>query len=940
MTQPTEQTSRQSQIPTRRSNGAEGPSALRFCVRCLARWISTGVIMVLTLAAVLQGLVLLLSVLRVELPAPRLVLDLVQRQTQQDGVRVEWEAISVDLTARIHTRNLRLFDSRSGELLLSAEAALVALDLPSLMARKLEVESLRVDDATFYAPSLVASGGVSMPLVSEAQLFISVNEDHYEILLAQGIISGVTVQASGWLNRFDRAAERERPPLFDQLIYAATTFLELRQWSEAFEGALLLVQGEGDSIRFRALSRSVHSPLGRAEMPVLVTRANLAGGEPELQRISIDAQSAQFQTGEAIGRTSLVVEASERLGLAELDSSIPMGTARVWISGSTVRSQTFRGLSGLIQLQDGKLKGDVVGRLDEELVEAQFDMAGETIGVTLDGAFNLPTVLRMSGAPDEAILRWIRTHQPVRLRARLETDSRFVSPTLTFAGESRDLDARGLLADFAGFRGYANRRKVVLEQVDAVRGASKARGSFHQDLETLRWRLLIDGQAYPPQLGSLLGNWWRSIWKDFSFDGPPVLADVDVSGDWRSPDYADFYGAAKVWNGSYNRVGIDTASLRFHGGRGYFELYDLLASRGGETLGGEMAWLYTAPDGSLEHVGFDLMGNMALADLNQAFAVNLDDLIAEWTLQAPPRLALKGNVSAAEGGGWNTEVAAHAVAGAGAWRTITFDDIELKLTYANQATVVDIPHIRPLGGSGRGHVTITPQGDNRLGLAVEFEVEDADLKQSVTALRGLGGDPAGGASDAAANEQMQGRVNFTIYGTAAPEDFVSSLNATGNVSVYNAKLGQIELFGALSQQLSALGIRFSSFPLENLTGAYLVRDGKAIFDDLKIFGPTVNIEADGQLGLAHDFLDFNVRVFLMEGTTPSLMDVFGLILRPFGYALELQLKGSLDAPKWRFTMDPRNLFKQQEQAPQEGLPPPDGAPAQSTARGAATPKKN
>ena len=38
------------------------------------------------------------------------------------------------------------------------------------------------------------------------------------------------------------------------------------------------------------------------------------------------------------------------------------------------------------------------------------------------------------------------------------------------------------------------------------------------------------------------------------------------------------------------------------------------------------------------------------------------------------------------------------------------------------------------------------------------------------------------------------------------------------------------------------------------------------------------------------------------------VNLFSAILSPFGYILELSLKGTLDEPVWRFKIDPRNLF--------------------------------
>ncbi|MES1168367.1 MAG: AsmA-like C-terminal region-containing protein, partial [Oleiharenicola lentus] len=127
---------------------------------------------------------------------------------------------------------------------------------------------------------------------------------------------------------------------------------------------------------------------------------------------------------------------------------------------------------------------------------------------------------------------------------------------------------------------------------------------------------------------------------------------------------------------------------------------------------------------------------------------------------------------------------------------------------------------------------------------------------------------------------------------------VASFNGTGNASLTGAELGEVRLFGLLSQVLSGLSLSFSSLKLDAVRTSFTVDNGTAHFPDVKVTGPSAVIDARGNYSFATNALDFNAKFKPYDQPGSLLAAAVGLVMNPLTSILELRLTGPFGDPKW------------------------------------------
>src|SRR6185369_6327684 len=88
---------------------------------------------------------------------------------------------------------------------------------------------------------------------------------------------------------------------------------------------------------------------------------------------------------------------------------------------------------------------------------------------------------------------------------------------------------------------------------------------------------------------------------------------------------------------------------------------------------------------------------------------------------------------------------------------------------------------------------------------------------------------------------------------------IPSFQGTGNVALTGAELGEVHLFGLLSQVLSGLSLSFSSLKFDAARSSFTLQDGALFFPDLKVTGPSAVIDARGNYVIATNALDFSAK---------------------------------------------------------------------------------
>jgi hypothetical protein len=222
-------------------------------------------------------------------------------------------------------------------------------------------------------------------------------------------------------------------------------------------------------------------------------------------------------------------------------------------------------------------------------------------------------------------------------------------------------------------------------------------------------------------------------------------------------------------------------------------------------------------------------------------------------------------------------------------------------TVRNTDVHLDDIHFVAAGGKGAGKATLSgPAGSSTLGFDVYLN--GADLPEAIRAVQEY--DRSHGETEThAANDDnlikraTGGRLDVAMSAQGRPGE-LSSFTGTGNAAVTRANLGEIQLFGLLSQALSGLSLNFSSLKLDAAHTSFHLQNGRLHFPDLKITGSSAVIDARGDFIFANNGLDFTAKFKPFEENRNLFTAAIGIVINPITSILELKLTGPINNPHW------------------------------------------
>jgi len=486
-----------------------------------------------------------------------------------------------------------------------------------------------------------------------------------------------------------------------------------------------------------------------------------------------------------------------------------------------------------------------------------------------------------------------------------QADATF-APGWKFAGVTSRVAAGRL--DSRGVKVTAARGRIDIKGTDflaydayaAIGTDNFARGSYWMDFASTDYRMLLEGQLRPVEIsGWFKGDWWPTFWnRYFAFPSPPV-ASVDVQGRWRDGNLSNNFvvaraGPATVWGGDFEHVAA-TVFVR----PGFVHGWNLEGTRaaGRQHVSGSFKRTVTpgVRDGS--RFEFDFTGNPEPRLVGRMLEGRADDVIAMVAVTQPPDLQAWGVIDGSE--------TLYRFTGrtAAPLRFLNFPIDQGSVAGSVQGTTVKLDQIEfgAAGGTGRMRATVTGSaGERRLGF--DLFVNDAKLNRAVHAYEEYDALNAGRAYVASPDTMFVrkaggSRLDFSLSAQGTPGSLVS-FTGSGNAALTGAELGEIHLFGLLSQVLSGLTLSFSSLKLDAVRTSFQLKEGSAYFPDLKVTGPSAVIDGRGKYSYVTNALDFNAKFKPYDQPGSLLAAAVGLVMNPLTSILELRLTGPLRDPKW------------------------------------------
>jgi hypothetical protein len=842
-----------------------------------------------------------------EIPVPPILIRHYAEALEKQGFGVTCGGLYFDFTGGLRAEDVRV-TGMNGMDILRIRQAYTHIIPDGVIGGTPVFDTLIIDDATLFQPAYISDSGEESAVVGNlhTQLIITPRKIHVAYL--EGRIGNLTTTVT---TPFD---------------------IDLR--------ALAAKEGKAQEADTRLPAAQIASRLAAAARAVTVLSAleapsvtialaqDLSGADLHLLARSVDAGDVTARAVEvkaALDKTLVIKEmvlsadsvvySGARAEDVRFRLSAPLAVPRhapEWreLSASAVTNaaklfwhgETFFGVHLTADRMAGSTNLDSSFVFDALPVKLSARLTDDfSASVDFDTFAREDTVLRIANVETEKVTSRFHSDVPFRVLGRADIPREHSAATVAFEVWGRDMNARGMPLENAYVKGNYGNGILDCSAVRIRSGGSDVEGTFRQDVRTLDWRMCLRGSVYPPELGPVLGRrWWDPIWEDFVFDGPRVDADLDLSGNWHERHYANIVGFVGLNHVLYNGVRVERGVLDLWTGKGFVDISNLHAVSDEGSLKGELAWLLHQPEEHME-VTFRFDSDLPVESLDKAFGSVMAEELPDWSFSGPPRLCITGNLHKLAPGKWQDLVHAVAHAENGSWRGIHFDVLDAEIWNDNAGTIIRLPAVSTLGGKLSGVIQHDRSAAEKM-LSLDLALAETDLSPTLAALQSLGGKKEETA------QARHGKVNMTYRGSALLKDVPGTIAGSGQFAIHDADLARIKVFGALSRLLDSIGLGYGTFTIDSISSDFTTRNGFARLRHTSLAGPAARIEAKGRVGMVDKSLDFDAKVFLLSTDKVSFMNLFGTILTPFGYIMELNLKGTLDEPTWRFKIDPRNIF--------------------------------
>jgi len=930
---------------------AQGLKLCRYCLACFCCWtLWLGLLSLL-------GFQLYTATTK-QMPVPAFLLHSLERQLARADITAQLGKTRFDPTGQIVIEDLRLSLPEFSEPVARIGSVYIQLEPWALLTRRFKADSVRASDLAFYIPAPLSGSGTREPLIEHAELALSTHNHQLDItqLSARiGRLNGLTLSVQGGVDTRPllRRTEPQGETLLSAELFARYYPLlcrrlgELAQWtsglnearldldlapsSTAGAVARLTLSGSGyEAPEEAGLHFSLKQFRATTTIPLRSEAPSPAELSLELESLALPLNALPSIAQNAVTRAPELAERDiELFGLhAKLLGQIDTSHLRFSADAAeaVLRSLHFGG-DAPVTAQNLSLLAEF-NAWPELHASAQLQIEGTPLGLsgTLDTAGHA-AVVRANGqvAPSliALISEWTAADigQFLALGSPAKIDLKAQFAEGHFVALEGDLDAHDVFAlgiTFDQIGGHIRLADGRFEAPVAYAsiGTNYARGSYLHDLATRDFRFLLNGQLNPPDIAAWFRPWWSEFWQKFDFPKTALpTASVDVQGRWGDPQYSRVFVYADAHEPTINGAALDHVRTRIYVRPNYYDAMEVAVRYGAQSARGGFTRRNDPTTKQLARQDFDFTSTLDLERVGALSGPEVQASIAPFHFAEPITLEATGYV-AAHGerhftlhGRTSSDFSLYDFPLNGLNFTAVVDDDTL---------LVDSLSAGLAEGIVSGRVRLQGQGDTQtlgfdLSLAEgKFYRWTGILSQYLARRRGEEPPP-----------NVEKNTNVTIAldlsAEGSPHDALSFIGS-GNMELKGRGLGQIHLFGLLSELLS-----FTSLNFNQLLTSFSVEREKLVFPEVNITGSNSAITASGHYAMDRGNLDFRARVNPFGESKFILKSIVGLMLTPVSNVLEVRLTGPLDKPQWSFLHFSPNPNKRNGDVAEDAQLPPDSS---------------
>lgn len=444
-----------------------------------------------------------------------------------------------------------------------------------------------------------------------------------------------------------------------------------------------------------------------------------------------------------------------------------------------------------------------------------------------------------------------------------------------------------------------------LTRIHVQRSANEsAQGAYFQHLPSSRFSLNAYGSAYPHSLDAILGDWWPPIFEHIQVQ-TPLPADVTAWGQWGGKDAINSLTHVIGRGVNYREIPLDEMEVRVRSNAEWAYLEKLEGRLGDRRIHGSLAWLTEREPGGKRPMLMDLRSDVTWPVVRAASGVGaLEGL----DLEGNPEIHVAGVLwhgGEEDEGGFEGLIPdlridlshRNATSRIGGWE---LSGLSLSGRVTNET--IDLERISGTlaGGIFTGKLAIDHwQEDGRREKRIDLELIDADYREVLAQAI-----PAGKDSNlyrlALSSETGGGKIDTSMDLIIHPETVLN--HGQGQITLRQANIGQIHLFGGLSRFFSGIGLGFSTLNLDAGTIDWSLEEGVLKISRCLLTGPVLTLQMKGDVDVIEKQLQLQAEARFFSGFMSTM-------LTPVSDNFQFDITGPLESPIWKLRLNPLRWFQ-------------------------------
>jgi len=917
-------------------------SGTRLCTRC----VFTLVLWTAWLAMSLGLLFLIVVATNNELSLPSWVRLQLERRLADSAFRATFGTTTFDPSGRILIRDLVLTHPSIQEPLIEIRSAYLRLDPWWLLVGQLEPLEIEIEGAKLLLPSLLSPTGKSEESLTDASCLVHSDGSTFRIDSFSARLANLTITAQGAVKFPLPVPGGPRREMAARIDTATRRYLQVARELVALQYQLGRFESPRLHLDFIPRDRTI------AEAKIQFSAARIRLPETWTQRLRGEAvavgvlvttrfplagiKPVRILTHFSAERIDAPLERSARALRGSLEGQLAPETFQfearfLKASLASLEFPPWSATSLTVETPLPALEPALTARFAGEPWSVNvraLDLARGGADVSMKGAVSQSLLTLVGEAIERPLSRELRLGSRAEFSADVSLGAGWKANDVrgrlsVDAVTARTVDLDAASADFS-YRGTS----LAFTDIVLRQGSSLASGNYTMDTKTLDFRFLLSGRLQPAGIGGWFREWWPRFWSRFDFTASTPEASVDLRGRWGQPDGLTVFVAAENDRTGIRGTRFDRARTRLFIRPHFYDALHFHVVQANRHARGTFSRTVDLDRKDWSAMDFDAFSNLELAEGARVLGIEGLGIVEPFTFAEPPQLRLKGHLdgpSSPQGAHRAIEIAAYSTGG-GSYYDFPLRDLSAIGTIKDDDIVLDPIATGFASGTAEGRIHLTGTGaERRLGF--DFRLTRAVLGEAIRTLEEYGARSKKTSLPAQSRFQQRiasGRLDLAVSADGRFED-IFSYRGQGNAELTGADLGEVQLFGVLSQVLNGTLFNFSTLALDTVQTNFTVEGQRVAFSELRVSGPRAAIEAKGDYFLDRKTLDMKAKLYPFDESKFLLGSAVGFMLTPLSQAFEFKLTGQLDKPNWSFVYGPSNFFRSfrgENEKPSETAPTP------------------